>query len=387
MSNVTRIYYDSMPGMLARFDETAHRDRADFRNLSELISWQKREREVLAELTGLDRLMNTDCNEPDTGRSHRVSDPAERLTLEGGGITISCGDTAGATLTRYKCLFKVDEYTVMPMYILVPAPDRDVRKKGTWIALAGHQGGGKESVAGVRDIPEIAEKIDFFNYDYGLQLAGKGYTVICPDPRGFGERRDRAAWGDSPDKLLSCSCRNISNMAIPLGLSVIGLCTYDICRLLDHLEGASGRDLGLMKELRIEPDDISVIGFSGGGMQALYVSALRQDIRRTIISGYMYGFRDSMLLLNNNCSCNYVPGLWEHLDMGDIACLIAPAPLVIQSCREDHLNGPRGLENVYEQMSLIRRAYELYGAQDMLRHDIRPGGHHFHSGCFGLIGE
>ena len=378
MSEVSQIYYDSLRGMLSRFDERARRDRFRLSGLSDFKSWQERERKVLTGLIGLDRLQE------DSGEERY---PAGRLEIVGEGCSAEAPRPGSNPVIRYKCLFRVDGYTVMPMYILVPGVEQEDRKKGIWIALAGHQGAGKESVAGVRDIPAISEKIDFFNYDYGLQLAERGYTVICPDPRGFGERRDAAVQGDEPERLLACSCRNVSNMAIPLGFSVIGLCTFDICRLIDHLKRASGGDRDILNSFGADPGDISVIGFSGGGMQALYLSAVRRDISRTVISGYMYGFRDSLLILNNNCSCNYVPGLWEHLDMGDIASLIAPGPLVIQSCGDDRLNGPRGLENVYEQTEIIRRAYGLYGAEERFRHDIRPGGHHFHSECLDMIDD
>ena len=59
----------------------------------------------------------------------------------------------------------------------------------------------------------------------------------------------------------------------------------------------------------------------------VYFSNMLGSILTAAISGYMYGYRDALLTLNNNCSCNYVTHLWEHLDMGDIASLIAPRPL------------------------------------------------------------
>lgn len=419
MKSNEHIYYDSLRGMMARFAGDSRRDRFTGSGLTEFKSWQKEERETLSRIIGLDRLTEPG-NRPEIEKEDRLriideSDAIKNIKNENMSVSESNKPDINKII-RYKCLFEVDEYTTMPMYVLTPQGDEGSSdSRGTWIALAGHQGGGKESVAGVRDIPIISEKIDFFNYDYGLQLAKRGYTVICPDPRGFGERRDTAVQGDAPEKIISNSCRNISNMAIPLGLSVIGLCTYDVCMLLDYLRGGlnstgsdkvmgsenrsdgdytdpdfdgaghSGNESGIVEKLRIDPEDISVIGFSGGGMQALYLSAIREDIRRVVISGYMYGVKDSLLYLNNNCSCNYVPGLWEHLDMGDIASLIAPRPLIIQSCSEDHLNGPRGLENVYEQVDIIRKAYELYDAGDSLKHDIRPGEHHFHSECLELI--
>ena len=62
--------------------------------------------------------------------------------------------------------------------------------------------------------------------------------------------------------------------------------------------------------------------------------------------------------------------------MGDIASLIAPHPLLVQSCEEDHLNGSRGLKNVDEQLEIVRDAYKLLGRRDGLRHEVCPGEHH-----------
>ena len=84
------------------------------------------------------------------------------------------------------------------------------------------------------------------------------------------------------------------------------------------------------------------------------------------------------MILNGNCNCNYVPHLWEHFDMGDIASLIAPRPVAFQSCRDDHLNGPRGLDNVYEQLEVVQKAYRLYDDGSYPLHDIREGGHCWH---------
>ena len=62
--------------------------------------------------------------------------------------------------------------------------------------------------------------------------------------------------------------------------------------------------------------------------------------------------------------------------MGDIASLIAPRPLLVQSCEKDHLNGARGLANVDEQLDIVRDAYALLGKADNLSHEVCPGGHH-----------
>lgn len=360
-------YYDSLDAMLARFDRISAADRFAGTAENDLSDWQQAGRETLWRLLGLDKLFMM---------SHEqfvAADPGSRAPESGisgdGRIVEEDAEELPDGITRRRAVFRVDEYTYMPMYVLEPAGYKDDNScRGTFLALAGHQGGGKYCVAGVDSIPCVRERIEKFNYDYGLKLARLGYVAVCPDPRGMGERRDIKVQGDSDEDFLSCSCRHINHMAVPMGLSVAGLCTYDNIILLDHIRNSS----------RWPSNHIRCLGFSGGGLQTLMLSALDERIEMSFISGYMYGYRDALLILNNNCSCNYIPGMWEHFDMGDIACMIAPRPLFIQSCADDHLNGARGMANVYEQMDIIRNAYRICGCEERLRHDVRPGDHRFH---------
>jgi hypothetical protein len=123
---------------------------------------------------------------------------------------------------------------------------------------------------------------------------------------------------------------------------------------------------------------LGCIGLSGGGLQTLYLAALDDRVACAVISGYFHGVDDSLLHLAGHCDCNYVPHLWEAADMGDIGALIAPTPLLIESARQDPLNGPRGMDNVLEQYAVTEAAYRLAGAADRLRHDTFDGGHMWH---------
>ena len=109
-------------------------------------------------------------------------------------------------------------------------------------------------------------------------------------------------------------------------------------------------------------------GLSGGGLQTLWAAALDKRIRCAVISGYMYGYKESLLDMPGNCYCNYVPHLYEYMDMGDIAALIAPRPLLIETGNRDPLNGASGLANVRTQVDTIRRAYRTLEAEDRLYH-------------------
>lgn len=271
-------------------------------------------------------------------------------------------------IVRTHAMLQVERDVWMPFYLLEPqTPKLDACGcKRCYICPHGHQGAGAASVAGVTGVPAVDDAVRKFNYDYGLRLARMGYVTVCPDARGWGYRRDWKGQGDDENSFLRGTCLNQARMAEPLGLTVAGLNAWDNMRLIDYLE--SRGDIAM--------DDLGCFGFSGGGYMTLYLAALDPRVRKAFVSGYLYGVDDSLLHLNGNCSCNYVPGLWRLLDMGDIASLIAPRPLLVQSCEGDHLNGARGLANVDEQLDIVCGAYELVGHADGLSHEVCPGGHH-----------
>lgn len=271
-------------------------------------------------------------------------------------------------IVRTHAMLQVERDVWMPFYLLEPqSPKLDARgRKCCYICPHGHQGAGAASVAGVTGVPAVDDAVRKFNYDYGLRLARMGYVTVCPDARGWGYRRDWKGQGDDENSYLRGTCLNQARMAEPLGLTVAGLNVWDNMRLIDYLEARGD----------IAMDDLGCFGFSGGGYMTLYLAALDPRVRKAFVSGYLYGVDDSLLHLNGNCSCNYTPGLWRLLDMGDIASLIAPHPLLVQSCEGDHLNGARGLANVDEQLDIVRGAYGLVGHADNLSHEVCPGGHH-----------
>ena len=337
-------FYTCEESLIKRMKERGRKDGFCAETLKDFGNWKQFVRERLTALIGLHQM------------EHSPLHPQclERIEIEDGII-------------REKVLITVEPGVYMPVYILIP-PKEGTEKQICFLAPPGHQGGGKYSVAGVREIPAVEEKIEFFHYDYGLKMAKLGYVALCPDCRGFGERREASLQGEDEHDFLNSTCFELAHMAEPLGMTVIGMCTWDLMRLIDYVEQRGEWD----------EKNIGCIGFSGGGMQTLWLAALDDRIKTVIISGYLYGYQDSLLRLNGNCSCNYVPHLWEHVDMGDIGALLAPRHLMVQSAKADHLNGKRGMENVFEQLDIIKRAYRLFEKEDHIFHDVWEGGHCFH---------
>ncbi len=263
--------------------------------------------------------------------------------------------------TREKIVIQTEPDVWMPCYVLIPVGVRDAIPV---IAAHGHASGGKYAVAGCAEFPAVQRAIAQYNYDNGVQLVRKGYLVFCPDARGFGERRESASQYATDDYFVSGSCVELNQIALSLGQTVTGMWTWDLMRLIDYI--ATRGDCDVTR--------LGCVGLSGGGLQTLWLAAMDDRVQCAVISGYFYGYKDSLLELFN-CACNYVPHLWHAVDMGDLGALIAPRPVLIETGSADSLNGERGVLNVTEQVEITRAAYRLLGHDERLYHHVFPGAH------------
>jgi len=157
----------------------------------------------------------------------------------------------------------------------------------------------------------------------------------------------------------------MNRMGIPLGRCAVGMSVWDLVKLTDYICTRPDCDI----------NNIGAAGLSGGGLQALYLAAVDERIKCVCTSGYFYGALESLLVMNNNCDCNYVPDLWTHFDMGDIAALVAPRALIIETGTKDALNGESNLDNVASQLKIAEKAYNIYGGGDKIKHTTFEAGH------------
>lgn len=251
---------------------------------------------------------------------------------------------------REKWIIQTEPLVWMPFYMLIPKG-----KKGPMPVLInphGH-GGGKENTA-----LETSERTPL-----AVRLARQGIIVCCPDARGAGERREKPH--QTQDKAQMCFHQEMQHIIMNFGRTVAGLLVWDLMRLVDYV----------MTRDDCDAKRIGCGGFSGGGMQSLWLAAMDERIACAFISGYFYGVYQSLLELPQNCSCNFVPDLWRYFDMGDLGAMIAPRPLLIESGEQDHLNGRGGIGNVLPQVDIAAKPYALWGAEKDIWHAIHGGGH------------
>ncbi|MCM1219579.1 MAG: alpha/beta hydrolase family protein [Lachnospiraceae bacterium] len=331
------MYYEEIEAFCERYDRTekTYAFRADTPEQREI--WREKAAGRLKEISGLNMCRTTEGN-------YRCLD-SRRME----------------SYTKEYWIMDTEPGITMPFYLLRPNQPNGA----AILSLHGH-GGGKETVVRDWSNPAVFTRPEKYK-DASLAeiMAEKGFFVLCPDERGSGERRESFQQGDSAEAWRSCSHREIQQIALGFGQSMLGLAIWDLMRLVDFAE--------TIPEIR--KGALGCAGMSGGGLQTLWLAALDQRICAAVTSGYFYGMRDSLIRMANNCSCNYVPFMWQTMDMGDLAAMIAPRPLFIESGEKDPLSGHRGLENVYEQLDITMKAYALYHAEDKLIHSVHPGGH------------
>ncbi len=335
-------FHTSEASLARRFHHVARGMAFAGATTAQASTWQRRARRKLSTLLGLQHFV----------RCAPTAKLVSREQLDG--------------LVREEWLIRTEPDVAMPYYLFIP--DRAGKEPLPLVLCPhGHDSGGKWATAGRDDHPQVADRIATYRYDYGVRIARAGFITACPDARGFGQRREPLQQDDiaNPGAALTGSCHNLMLAGAPLGLTVQGMWTWDLMRLIDHL----------VRDRRIDARRIAVAGLSGGGLQSLDLAAIDTRIRAAVVSGYFYGVRETLQIGNANCACNLVPHLWEHFDIGDIGALIAPRGLFIETGDRDTLNGQSNLANVRSQVRIARRVFTAHAAKSRLQHAIFSGGH------------
>lgn len=318
------MYFETIETMIRRYERTPKKYAFQAETIKGHLVWKEQARVRLREITGIARCEKAGLD------ARKISD----VQMDG--------------YTREYWIITTEPEIQMPFYLLRPR----ILNGAALLYLHGH-GGGKERMAH-GDKSAFAE-----------EMVREGFMVFCPDERGSGDRREQFEQGESEEKCRSNSHKELQRVAIGFGQSMVGWCVWDLMRLLDFIETIP----------EMQDGRIGCAGFSGGGQMTLWLTSLDDRIQAAMTGGYFYGMKDSLIALCNNCSCNYVPFMWETMDMGDMGALIAPRPFFIENGAADPLNGARGLDNVYEQVEITRKAYKLYNAEQHLFHRIHPGAH------------
>jgi predicted peptidase len=177
---------------------------------------------------------------------------------------------------------------------------------------------------------------------------------------GFGCRRDAAS---ARRGLGQKACDPVAGAAMLVGQTLLAWRVWDVMRTIDYIQTRP----------EIDPARVGCMGISGGGTVTVFASALEPRIRAALVSGYLNTFRDSIASIVH-CTDNYVPGILNWGEMHDVAGLIAPRPLFVESGEKDNIFP---IAASIASFNTVRDIYTVFGAADRVEQEVFPDAHSF----------
>jgi dienelactone hydrolase len=316
-----------------RYAAAPRRLRFDARTRAQADDWQKTLRAKVTELLG--------------------GLPQERPALR----PLTLDTRAFPKYTREKIVFDSRPGVSVLAYLLLPAGARTPAP--TVICIPGH-GRGVDDVVGIDEQGRERTDKAGYQHDFAIQVAEAGLAAVAIEPLGFGCRRDPA---NARQGLGRKACEPAAGAALLLGETMIAWRVWDVIRTIDYI--ATRREL--------DANRIGCMGISGGGTATLFSTALEPRIKAAMVSGYLNTFRDSIGSLAH-CIDNYVPGMLNWAEMHDVAGLIAPRPLFVESGEKDNIFP---IAASLESFKQVREIYGVFQASDRVEQEVFPGEHSF----------
>jgi hypothetical protein len=228
------------------------------------------------------------------GLPERVSVPLDVETVE----TRDMGHYVRETIT----------YATRPglrMFAYLLTPKGVSESSPAVVCVPGH-GAGVDAIVG--EAPA-----DYQNR-FAVQCVEAGFVTLAIEPVGFGHRKAAL------DAEKGSSCNRDSHAATMLGETMIGWRCFDAMVSYDFLASRP----------EVDPTRIAIMGISGGGLVSFWTACLDERFAAAVVSGYFNTFSDSILSIEH-CVDNFAPGLAKIVEMPDMAALIAPRKLFVES--------------------------------------------------------
>lgn len=259
--------------------------------------------------------------------------------------------------TREKIVFDSAPGVSVLAYLLIPDAAR--RPAPVMICIPGH-GRGVDDIVGIDERGRDRTDKAGYQHDFAIQVAEAGMAALAIEPMGFGCRRDAI---NARQGLSRKACDPAAGGALLVGQTMVAWRVWDVMRTIDYIATRS----------ELDQQRIGCMGISGGGTITVFATALDPRIRVALVSGYLNTFRDSIGSLAH-CIDNYVPGILNWAEMHDVAGLMAPRPLFVESGEKDRIFPiAASIESVAE----VRKIYGVFGVPDRVEHEVFPDEHLF----------
>jgi dienelactone hydrolase len=279
--------------------------------------------------------------------------PAERQPLR----PLTLDTRTFPTYTREKIVFNSRSDVSVLAYLLMP--NKASRPAPVMICIPGH-GRGVDDIVGINELGNERTDKAGYQHDFAIQVAEAGMAALAIEPMGFGCRRDPI---NARQGLSRKACDPAAGGALLVGETMVGWRVWDVMRTIDYIATRS----------ELDQSRVGCMGISGGGTITVFSTALDQRIRVALVSGYLNTFRDSIGSLAH-CIDNYVPGILKSAEMYEVAGLIAPRPLFVESGEKDNIFPIRAS---IESFAEVKKIYSVFGVPDLVEQEVFPEEHLF----------
>lgn len=235
-------------------------------------------------------------------------------------------------------------------------PNNIEGKKPLCVGLQGHVSGAHLSLGQYKysyDEVYLAEQ----HSDFCIQAVQNGYIGLAIEQRAFGDNTGKEEPG-------GCHCHYNATQALLLGRTLIGERVWDVKQVVKAVKEQFSEIITMENSV--------IIGESGGGTATYYSACLIDDFDIYVPGVAICSFKDSIIDIEH-CPCNYIPNIAKYFDMGDMASMIAPKKLIIESAINDRWFPIDGAKKEYKEIERIYKAQNAEGNCTMV---IGEGDHH-----------
>lgn len=225
-------------------------------------------------------------------------------------------------------------YLLIPKNIDLPAP--------TILAMHGHGGHynyGKSELVG-----DIGDKNQFI----GKELVEKGYIVLAMDAPLFGDSALNNTKTDFGPKTLEDL---FMQHLLLLGYSPLGVMIQEEIEALDFL---TSLDI-------VDKNNIGCIGHSMGGVRCMYLSALDERVKATVLSNSVANFRQKAESGILHTWLIILPGIAKLTGTKGLLALITPRPLMIVYSELDPVFP---LDEALDKINSTKKLYSILNKQE-----------------------
>jgi hypothetical protein len=266
-------------------------------------------------------------------------------------------------LIKERWVLNTQPHLSVILLVFRPANLKRGEKRPAIFCAHGHGAYGKDPVMGLNFEPGRQQSINECNYDYGLQMARRGFVTYSIDWLGFGERDSRS----KPHNINKIGQRDACNVhylcATMLGTTPMAINLHDARVVTDFVAG----------QKYVDADNLGVMGLSYGGTMTTWLALDDKRFKAVNIICYAGPFQDIAYDTYNVCGSQVTPGLFGLVDTFDLQGLIAPRPLLVEIGIHDRcFQVDHSLNGHYRALEKI---YAAAGAADRLELDLHHNDH------------